>query len=430
VINLKISEVDRNRISPMMLHYLEVKDNYPDAIVFYRLGDFYEMFFEDAITVSHELELTLTGRNASLDERVPMCGVPHHAKDIYIEKLVKKGYKVAICEQVEEASNTKKMVKREVCQIVSAGTVLDNNSLNEKENNYVGGIYDFDHCYTITYADITTGEVFVKVIDHNDNKLISEILEIGIKELIVNEKLDKLIISNLKSKYNLVVSIIDNLSEDKIYKYIYEQIEDSRCVIGIKHIIYYLCNNSKREISHMQKAIFIDNEDYLKMDIHTIRNLELVENLRLKDRSFSLLGLLDNTKTAMGSRKLKSYITKPIIDKDVLNKRYDIVSKLLEEFILCEDLRSLLYEVYDLERLSGRISLGTCNARDLLQLKNSIKVLPDIKKILNSIGFYEDVLVLDDLYQLLDNAIYEDPPVSIKEGYIIKDGYCNELDDL
>lgn len=427
---VKMSDVDKSKISPMMLHYIEIKEKYKNVIVFYRLGDFYEMFFEDAMIASRELELTLTGRNASLNEKVPMCGVPYHAKDVYVEKLIKKGYKVAICEQIEEANATKKVLKRDVVQVITAGTIIDNNSLNEKENNYIGSIYDFEYCYVITYADITTGEIISELLEHDVNKVVSTILEVGVKEVIANNKTDKLIISSLKNNYHVSVSITDDIIDNNNYNYIYKNVNDDRYITSIKHILAYLDSNSKRDLSHMQEVVIKKTNDYLKMDIHTVRNLELVENQRLKERTYSLLWLLDHTKTAMGSRKLKSFIENPILNKDILNKRYDVVSTLLEEFILAEDLRSMLYQVYDLERLSGRIALGTCNARDLLQLKNSIKVLPDIKKILETIKFYLSIDTMEEVYNLLDRAIYEDPPVSIREGYLIKEGYSKELDEL
>lgn len=430
VICMEMVNVDKSKVSPMMLHYMEVKEKYKNTIVFYRLGDFYEMFFDDAIIASRELELTLTGRSAGLAEKVPMCGVPYHAKDVYIEKLIKKGYKVAICEQLEEASATKKIVKRDVVQVITAGTIINNDSLNEKENNYIGSIYDFGYCYVITYADITTGEMISELLEHESTKVVSTILEIGIKEIIANDKVDKLIISSLKNKYHVAVTITNDVITNNNYDYICKNVDDERYITSIKHVLAYLDSNSMRDLSHMQEVVIKKVNEYLKMDIHTVRNLELVENQRLKERTYSLLWLLDHTKTAMGSRKLKSFIENPILDKNILNKRYDIVSKLLDEFILADDLRNMLYQVYDLERLSGRISLGTCNARDLLQLKNSIKVLPDIKRILKAIDFYLNVDTLKDLYDLLDKAIYEEPPVSIREGYLIKEGYSKELDDL
>lgn len=426
---MKLSEVDRSKLAPMMKHYVELKDNYQDVILFYRLGDFYEMFFDDAITVSHELELTLTGRQAGLEERVPMCGVPHKAVDIYVDKLIKKGYKVAICEQMEDPKEAKGIVERSVTEVISSGTIISD-TLNEKENNYIGSIYNFEYCYVLSYSDITTGEIYSKILDNDSNKLISEVVSLGIKELIINSKIDNTITNIFKTQYKIPITITDNIYDSSDYEYVVENIKDERYKISVNHLLYYLIINQKRNMTHLQKLKVIKNDDYLKMDIHTKRNLELTESLRLKERTYSLLWLLDNTKTAMGSRKLKTWIENPLVDKTIINNRYDIVSKLLEEFLLCEDLRKALYEVYDLERLSGRVALGNANARDLLQLKNSLKHLPEIKYILNSINFYYDIEVLEDLYNLLENSIYENPPVGLKEGYLIKEGYSKELDEL
>ena len=426
---MKLSEVDRNKLAPMMKHYVELKDKYQDVILFYRLGDFYEMFFDDAILVSHELELTLTGRQAGLEERVPMCGVPHKAVDIYVDKLIKKGYKVAICEQMEDPKDAKGIVERSVTEVISSGTIISD-TLNEKENNYIGSIYNFEYCYVLSYSDITTGEIYSKLLDNDDNKLVSEIVSLGIKELIVNSRVDVNITNIFKNQYKIPITITDNIYDINDYEYVVENIKDERYKISINHLLYYLIINQKRNMTHLQKLKIIKNNDYLKMDIHTKRNLELTESLRLKERTYSLLWLLDNTKTAMGSRKLKTWIENPLVDKTIINNRYDVVSKLLEEFLLCEDLRKALYEVYDLERLSGRVALGNANARDLLQLKSSLKELPTIKYILNSINFYEDIEVLTDLYNLLETSIYENPPVGLKEGYLIKEGYSKELDEL
>ena len=426
---MKLSEVDRSKLAPMMKHYVELKDKYQDVILFYRLGDFYEMFFDDAITVSHELELTLTGRQAGLEERVPMCGVPHKAVDIYVDKLIKKGYKVAICEQMEDPKETKGIVERSVTEVISSGTIISD-TLNEKENNYIGSIYNFEYCYVLSYSDITTGEIYSKILEKDDNKLLSEVVSLGIKELIINSKIDNTITNIFKTQYKIPITITDNIYEENDYEYVVDNIKDERYKISVNHLLYYLIINQKRNMTHLQKLKIIKNDDYLKMDIHTKRNLELTESLRLKERTYSLLWLLDNTKTAMGSRKLKTWIENPLVDKTIINNRYDIVSKLLEEFLLCEDLRKALYEVYDLERLSGRVALGNANARDLLQLKSSLKHLPEIKYILNSINFYYDIEVLEDLYNLLETSIYENPPIGLKEGYLIKEGYSKELDEL
>ena len=426
---MKLCEVDKTRLAPMMAHYVELKEKNIDTIILYRLGDFYEMFFEDAELVSHELELTLTGRNAGLDERVPMCGVPYHAVDIYIDKLIKKGYKVAICEQLEDPKTVKGMVKRDITEVISSGSVITANSLNEKENNYLGSIYFLDYCYILTYADITTGEIYGEIIENDNLTLINKIIFLGIKELIANSKTNKEVISTLKNSYKLPITITDEMTNDDTYNYIWEDISDIRYITGINHLAYYLVNNLKRNISHFQKLIIRKNDDFLKMDIHTKRNLELTESIRKGERIYSLLWLLDETKTAMGSRKLKTWIENPLVDIKTIEKRYDIVSKLLEEFILSEDLRKALYNVYDLERLCGRIALGSANARDLLQLKESLKYLPEINDILKKIK-YQKLPDVSDLYELLERSLYESPPPTLKEGYLIKEGFNKELDEL
>ncbi len=426
---MTLDSVDINKVTPMMRQYIEEKKRNKDIILFYRLGDFYEMFFEDALIVSRELELTLTGKSAGLDERIPMCGVPYHSASVYIDKLIEKGYKVGICEQLEDPKNAKGIVKRGMVQIVSSGTLF-NDSLNEKENNYIGCILDFDHGYSVCYSDITTGEIYVLLLPHSSVKLVSEIVSIGIKEIVLNSNFDKNIYSVLKNNFKITVSLFDQKEDLIQYCYVYEDINDIRLIEAIKYLLSYVNYTQFRDLSHLQKAIIKDNNDYLKMDIHTKRNLELTETLRLKQRNHSLLWLLDKTKTAMGSRMLKNFIENPLVDKREINRRYDCVSRLIDEFLLTNDLENYLKEVYDLERLSGRIAFGTANARDMLQLKNSLKVLPNIKDILTKIDFYKNIETLDELYKLLERSIYENPPVTIKEGYIIKDGYNQELDQL
>lgn len=426
---MKRCEVDRTKLSPMMRHYVELKDKYEDTIIFYRLGDFYEMFFEDALLVSHELELTLTGKQAGLDERVPMCGIPYHASEIYIYKLIKKGYKVAICEQLEDPKMAKGMVKRDVTEIISSGTIISSNSLNEKENNFIGSIVDFKYCYVLTYTDITTGELYCEILDHNNSKVINKIIFLGIKEVILDSNVDKEIYHKLRDNYRITTSLIDDIYEGNDYDRVIKNVTDTRYIHGFKHLLNYLVVNQKRNMDHLEEIVIKKNDDYLKMDIHTKRNLELTESMRNKERMYSLLWLLDDTKTAMGSRKLKSWIEFPLVDKDKIEKRYDVVSILNQEFILCEELRKYLYEVYDLERLCGRIALKTANARDLLQLKKSLEVLPKINDILKSIN-YKELPDVSSLYQLLVDSIYESPPVGLKEGYLIKDGFNKELDEL
>lgn len=426
---MKRCEVDRTKLSPMMRHYVELKDKYEDTIIFYRLGDFYEMFFEDALLVSHELELTLTGKQAGLDERVPMCGIPYHASEIYIDKLIKKGYKVAICEQLEDPKMAKGIVKRDVTEIISSGTIISSNSLNEKENNFIGSIVDFKYCYVLTYTDITTGELYCEILDHNNSKVINKIIFLGIKEVILDSNVDKEIYHKLRDNYRITTSLIDDIYEGNDYDRVIKNITDTRYIHGFKHLLNYLVVNQKRNMDHLEEIVIKKNDDYLKMDIHTKRNLELTESMRNKERMYSLLWLLDDTKTAMGSRKLKSWIEFPLINKEQIEKRYDVVSILNQEFILCEELRKYLYEVYDLERLCGRIALKTANARDLLQLKKSLEVLPKINDILKSIN-YKELPDVSSLYQLLVDSIYESPPVGLKEGYLIKNGFNKELDEL
>ena len=422
-------DVDREKLTPMMRQYLTIRDENPGVIILFRLGDFYEAFFEDAVLLSRELELTLTGRSAGLKERVPMCGVPHHAVNVYIEKLVENGHRVGICEQLEDPKQATGIVERGLTQIISKGTVIDSESLKENDFNYIGNVIDFDTNYGICYTDITTGIIYVTMLLHNNVNLVSEIVSLGLKEVVVSDKLDKNIVSTLKNQFKIFVTFSNDIIDNQEYEYIYEDISDIRYIETIKHLLTYITKNKMMNLSHLQKAIIKENNKYLKMDIHTKRNLELTETLRLKQRQYSLLWLLDKTKTAMGSRLLKNYIENPLIDKEEINKRYDIVEKLEEEFILADDLKSLLYNVYDLERLSGRIAFNSANGRDLLQLKTSLGVLPDIKNILEAIDF-KTIDPLSNLYKLIDDAIYDNPPVGLHEGYLIKEGYNEELDEL
>ena len=426
---MKRSEVDKNKLSPMMLKYLEVKEKYNDTIVFYRLGDFYEMFFEDAIIASRELELTLTGRNAGLDERVPMCGIPFHAYLPYLEKLVDKGYKVAICEQLTDPKTSKGLVDRDVIQVVSKGTIIDD-TLEARDSNYIGSIFDFEYCYGFSFADISTGYFFSIILEHDTDEVIKEILNYNIKELIINDKADKTIITTLREKYNLLVTVTDDIYEEDTYKYITKDIKDIRVITTCNHLIKYILDNKKGDMSHLQKVNVIELNKFLQFDNHTKRNLELTETLRQKERMYSLLWLLDKTKTAMGSRYLKYNIENPLVDQKEINKRLDVIDTFLTEFILKNDLQASLDEVYDLERLCSRISYGNLNARDLLQLKRSLRVLPTIKNILNEIHFYKDIETFEDIYELLENSINEDAPITLHEGSLIKSGYNAELDEL
>ena len=421
--------VDRTKLSPMMLQYMEIKDRYPDTLIFFRLGDFYELFFEDADVCSRELELTLTGKNAGLSERVPMCGVPHHSAKIYIEKLISKGYKVAICEQLEDPKLAKGMVKRDVIEVVTKGTMVDLEFLNEHDFNYIGTIFDYGYNYLIVYLDLSTGKVFGIFVPHNKTSLINEVLSLNLKEIIVENNFDIELINIFKNTYSISITINDLYLEDE-YKNVYEGINDERIVKALKNIMYHLHVTQLKDLSHLSHIEMVQKDDYLNMDIHTIRNLELLETLRLKERKFSLLWLLDKTKTAMGSRTLKSWLMNPLKDETKINKRLDYIESLNNNFLQREELMRDLYEVYDLERLTGKVICGSLKGRDLLQIKNSIKVIPDINRILNELKFDITLNTHEELFKLLESSISEDTPISIKEGGIIKSGYNAELDEL
>lgn len=421
-------DININDVSPMMREYLKTKSEYEGIILFYRLGDFYEMFFDDAITASHELELTLTGKQCGLSERVPMCGVPHHAVNIYLEKLIEKGYKVAICEQMEDPKTAKGIVKREVIQIVSAGTITSTEIVNEKDFNYIASITDLKYTYVLSYADLLSGKIYATYVEHNTDKLISHIVNLNIKELVVEDNFDIELIHKLKTNYNIFISYYNNNSEYKSNT-IFENILDKNIITNTSILLNYLTNSLKQDLSHIQHLEVIESGLFLELDKECIKNLELVETIRNKDRQNSLLGFMDKTKTAMGSRLLKSYLISPSKSKEEIIRRQNLTEKLINEFLIKSELTSLLFEIYDLERLTGKVACGTLNARDVLQLKNSLKVLPSINEILKKLDL-EEIETFRDLYILLDNSIKEDVPLTIKEGGIIKDGFNQEIDEL
>ena len=421
-------DININDVSPMMREYLKTKSEYEGIILFYRLGDFYEMFFDDAITASHELELTLTGKQCGLSERVPMCGVPHHAVNIYLEKLIEKGYKVAICEQMEDPKTAKGIVKREVIQIVSAGTITSTEIVNEKDFNYIASITDLKYTYVLSYADLLSGKIYATYVEHNTDKLISHIVNLNIKELVVEDNFDIELIHKLKTNYNIFISYYNNNSEYKSNT-IFENILDKNIITNTSILLNYLTNSLKQDLSHIQHLEVIESGLFLELDKECIKNLELVETIRNKDRQNSLLGFMDKTKTAMGSRLLKSYLISPSKSKEEILRRQNLTEKLINEFLIKSELTSLLFEIYDLERLTGKVACGTLNARDVLQLKNSLKVLPSINEILKKLDL-EEIETFRDLYILLDNSIKEDVPLTIKEGGIIKDGFNQEIDEL
>ncbi len=426
---MKRCEVDRDKLSPGIKQYMEIKDQYPDELLFYRLGDFYELFFEDGILCSRELELTLTSKNAGLDERIPMCGVPYHAVKPYIEKLISKGYKVAICEQLEDPKSAKGVVKRGVTNVYSKGSIVDAEMLKEYENNYIGSVIDCGINYVLTFGDISTGEFFITEISHNITKLQEEILKQGITEIIVN---DEELYNNLQDfheKYNVLLTISYEYLA-KGYEYLLDTLYNPSYKTGVRHLWYYLVERELNDLTHVKEIKIINNSKYLQMDIHTIRNLELVNTLRLNDRTYSLIWLLDKTKTAMGSRKLKNWLLAPLVSKEEILKRYDAIDTINKNFIVREELQSYLDEVYDLERLCSKVNTGMVNGRDLLQILNSLKYFPKINEAIKKLEFKTLLKELTSLEELLSKSLVENPPVTIREGGLIKEGYNKELDEL
>ena len=421
-------DVNLNDVSPMMREYLKTKENYEGIILFYRLGDFYEMFFDDAILASHELELTLTGKQAGLSERIPMCGVPHHAVNVYLEKLIEKGYKVAICEQMEDPKKAKGIVKREVIQVVSAGTITNTEMVNEKDFNFVASIIDYNYVYAMSYADLLSGKVYATYVSHDEEKLISNIVNLNIKEIVVKDNFDTKLIQKLKTNYNIYISYYNDDSEYSNKK-VFEGINDLKLITSSSLVLNYLVDSLKSDLSHIQHLEVVDSKLFLELNKECIKNLELVETIRTKDRQNSLLGFMDKTKTAMGSRLLKSFIISPSISKDEIIKRQDLVEKLINEFMLKSELKTFLYEIYDLERLTGKVACSTLNARDMLQLKTSLKVIPDINNILNELNL-EPLQTFDKLVNLIEESILEEVPLTLKEGGLIKEGYNKEIDEL
>ena len=425
---MKRIDVNYDDLSPMMKQYMDIKKDYEDTLLFYRIGDFYELFFEDGEVASRALELTLTGKNAGLEERVPMCGVPHHAVKPYLQKAVNKGFKVAICEQIEDPKKTKGMVKRKVINVVSKGTLVDLDFLDSFDFNYVASILDLKYLYVLTYADISTGDIYSEFVSYNNEDLLNKLLKLNIKELIIKRDFNNEIIDICKNNYGININYSDEVYDQKLD--ILNELTDERVIAGVNHLFYYLIVKELKDISIFNKVKIIDSNNYLNLNVHSIRNLELFETIRLKEREYSLIWFLDKCKTSMGSRTLKLWVSNPLKDINAINKRLDIIEKLNNEFIVRSDILKYLDEVYDLERLCGKLVSGSFNARDALQIRNSLKVLPEISKSLNEINIDIKIDTHDDLYDLLDNAIYEEPPITLKEGYLIKDGYNEELDEL
>lgn len=437
-------------LTPMMQQYMETKKEYQDCILFYRLGDFYEMFFDDAITASKELEITLTGKNCGLEERAPMCGVPYHAVDSYLSKLVEKGYKVAICEQMEDPKQAKGIVKREVIRIVTPGTNIDSMAMDETKNNYIMCIVYDAGKYGVSIADVSTGEYFVTEVD-SEAKLFDEIYKFVPSEIVCNEALyvSGIQLEDLRNRMHVAISALDAwyFDEELCKKALLEHfLVASLESLGIAEyeggtsasgaLLQYLIETQKTSLAHLTKLTVYSTGKYMVLDSSTRRNLELCETMREKQKRGSLLWVLDKTKTAMGARLLRKYVEQPLIDKEEITNRLDAVDEFLKEAISREEIREYLSSVYDLERLVGKISYQSANPRDLTAFKSSLAMLPHIRCILGDMKcellkkLFEEIDPLEDLCDLVGRAIVEDPPLAMKEGGIIRDGYHEEVDRL
>ena len=438
--------------SPMMQQYFNIKEQYKDAILFYRIGDFYEMFFEDAKLASRELEITLTGKECGQAERAPMCGVPYHAVDSYVSKLIEKGYKVAICEQLEDPKTTKGMVKRDVIRVITPGTVIESNMLDDKKNNYIMSIFKEGIQFGIAICDVSTGDFYASKITENNNfiTLLDEIAKFNPAEIIVNSFLytAQEEIKEIKKRFNLYINLLENekfkgdrenLLQNYSLMYENKPIDDLSAynleTYAINALLAYLADTQKIKLDHINHIKFYNLQKYMSLDITARRNLELLERQHDKGKKGTLLWVLDKTSTAMGGRLLRKWIGEPLLDVTEINKRLGAVKELKENGILRGELQQNLKNVYDIERLVGKISYGNCNAREINALRNSLEQIPKIKEILRE-GTTELLQSLEtkldgceDLCSLIGRAIVDDPPITIKEGGIIKPGYNSEVDE-
>ena len=446
--------VEKEKFSPMMQKYLETKEQYKDCILFYRLGDFYEMFFDDAITASRELELTLTGKDCGQEERAPMCGVPHHAAEMYISRLIAKGYKVAICEQLEDPKTAKGIVKRGVIRIVTPGTVVESNMLEERKNNFIMSIFKSGIYFGISVCDITTGEFYAAEIKDNNNfpQLLDEIARYNPSELVVNSMMSDCIeeMGKIKERFECYItrfqdkyfaSEAENLllrfnMQDTEQRKIENIQERTLALSSINALVEYIEQTQMTSLEHINKITIYQISKYMSLDINARRNLEITEKMRDKSKKGTLLWVLDKTATSMGGRHLRRWLNDPLIDTKEINRRLNAVKELKDNIILRGDVIDNLKKVYDIERLAGKMAYGNANARDMITLKNSLSKLPDVKQVLSSCTsemlkeLYENLDELKDIYELIDKSIVEDPPMTVKEGGIIKLGYDEEIDKL
>ena len=441
-------------LSPMMQNYLQTKEQYKDCILFYRLGDFYEMFFDDAILASRELEITLTGRACGMEEKAPMCGVPYHAVDIYVSRLIAKGHKVAICEQLEDPKTAKGIVKRDVIRVITPGTVIESNMLDEKKNNYIMSIYKSGIYYGIAICDISTGDFYasqIKLKDENFEKLLDEYVRFSPSEIVVNQAMGEAE-KDLAKMTDRLPSFISK-KEDNIFKndkdmllklYTITDIDNREkddlegmelTVRAICGLLNYFTETQKMKLEHINRIAIYEVQKYMALDINTRRSLEITERMRDKSKVGTLIWVLDKTSTSMGGRLLRRWLNDPLLDVPEIKERLAAVGELKDSVILRGELVEELSKVYDIERLAGKVAFGSINAREMNSLKNSLEHMPALKENLKNVQapllklLYENLDELKDIVKLIDAAIVEDPPVSIKEGGIIKAGYNPELDE-
>ena len=418
--------------TPMMKHYLELKEQHEDAIIFYRLGDFYEMFFEDAKTASSELDLVLTGRNAGVEERVPMCGIPHHAAKGYIQRLIQKGYKVAIVEQLEDPALAKGLVKRDVIKIVTPGTIMDEVS-DEKTTVYIASLHDFQFGLAVILCEMTTGELRAQLIDKHVMAIQKVLLGNNVREIVIQEKFDKKIVKMIEEMQTITVSYHNDNALKEEYRHLLNGIEDDRVETAFGVLTNYLDETQKRNMAHLNAVEMVYENDFLQMDFSTKQNLELTSSLRSNSRSQTLWSFLDKCRSSMGSRLLKKWIEYPLVDTAMINRRLDAVEYLNDNFITKDELREHLGFVYDMERLSARVAYGSANPRDILRLIKTLEHTPQIFELFHDCSAYEEFQSIDpcrELYDMIEGAIIDNPPLTLKDGGVFVEGYNEELDQV
>lgn len=418
--------------TPMMKHYLELKEQHEDAIIFYRLGDFYEMFFEDAKTASSELDLVLTGRNAGVEERVPMCGIPHHAAKGYIQRLIQKGYKVAIVEQLEDPALAKGLVKRDVIKIVTPGTIMDEVS-DEKTTVYIASLHDFKFGLAVILCEMTTGELRAQLIDKHVMAIQKVLLGNNVREIVIQEKFDKKIVKMIEEMQTITVSYHNDNALKEEYRHLLNGIEDDRVETAFGVLTNYLDETQKRNMAHLNAVEMVYENDFLQMDFSTKQNLELTSSLRSNSRSQTLWSFLDKCRSSMGSRLLKKWIEYPLVDTAMINRRLDAVEYLNDNFITKDELREHLGFVYDMERLSARVAYGSANPRDILRLIKTLEHTPQIFELFHDCSAYEEFQSINpcrELYDMIEGAIIDNPPLTLKDGGVFVEGYNEELDQV